>query len=746
MSSRIHPSGSSSRCIGMLLMALLLGGSASARADVSNTILRIEASNANGTGIYDLQITDPAVNWNPITQELSWTLAAPVDIIPDGTQLKTGQIVMKKAQIQSFQFMLETGSADTTLIVKSALLGFETIPSSEAKGKFSMSAGLWELQGDGGSIHALDPTMGVTVSQYNGFVPDGTVFGNGISDIVIGPSGSGGAFASSNTSVPPSGYLAVGADVSDMSLQLAFTLSRGDRAVGSGSYRMIHDCDNDGTPDSTEADTDGDGKINDCDNCPANANPGQEDQDSDGTGDLCDSDVDGDGFANGSDNCPLVSNPSQADTDSDGIGDACELDYDGDGVPDLTDNCPTISNPSQLDVDSDGDGDLCDADDDNDGVVDGNDNCPLDSNPSQTDNDSDGIGDACDNCPLDSNPDQVDNDGDGIGHSCDNCPLDVNPSQLDTDSDGDGDSCDNCPSVANPPQTDSDEDTVGNACDNCLELSNPDQGDSDSDGIGDACDTPNNPPPGGSSGGGGGGGGGFISDLPDTDGDGVIDLDDNCPNVGNTDQANADGDDFGDVCDICPLAEDDDQLDTDEDGVGDACDNCPLVANDTQGDGDNDGIGNICDNCFKVANPDQLDTDSDGQGDACEPVVAPPSEPLDSDADGVADELDNCPADANPDQADSDADGLGDACDIPIAAPDNTNDNIVVIIDEDEPPVTEPTEQNDNTIDEPVDDLIEPALTPDASSGCGACGAGAPASLLMLMGLWLAWSTRRRIE
>lgn len=72
------------------------------------------------------------------------------------------------------------------------------------------------------------------------------------------------------------------------------------------------------------ADADGDGVADEADNCPTNANPGQEDLDLDGQGDVCDPDRDGDGVANEADNCAGVANAGQQDADGDGVGDACD--------------------------------------------------------------------------------------------------------------------------------------------------------------------------------------------------------------------------------------------------------------------------------------------------------------------------------------------------------------------------------------------------------------------------------------
>jgi hypothetical protein len=59
-------------------------------------------------------------------------------------------------------------------------------------------------------------------------------------------------------------------------------------------------------------------------------------------------------------------------------------------------------------------------------------------------------------------------------------------------------------------------------------------------------------------------------------------------------------------------------FDSDNDGIPNVQDNCPNIANPDQADSDGDGVGDVCDNCVNVSNPDQLDTDHDGKGDACE--------------------------------------------------------------------------------------------------------------------------------
>ena len=111
----------------------------------------------------------------------------------------------------------------------------------------------------------------------------------------------------------------------------------------------------------------------------------------------------------------------------------------------------------------------------------------------------------------------------------------------------------------------------------------------------------------------------YVSPVYDTDGDGIPDDVDNCPNMVNQDQTDSDNDGIGDVCDVCPNDSDNDK---DKDGVCGNVDNCPTIFNEEQTNSDTDSYGDTCDNCPNIANEDQTDTDGNGVGDACDPDIS----------------------------------------------------------------------------------------------------------------------------
>jgi hypothetical protein len=216
-------------------------------------------------------------------------------------------------------------------------------------------------------------------------------------DFQVAPSaGPHGSIAPSSPQTVAMGTTARFTVTPDPGYQASVAGSCGGTLVGNGytTNSVIADCTV--AASFSPLDTDNDGIADGLDNCPRQANPGQQDADGDRVGDACD-------------NCSAVANPGQANHDTDALGDACDPDDDNDGLPDAWETTHRLDplDPADAGRDLDGDGltnsreyalgtDPRDEDTDDDGVRDAPDNCPLVANPGQEDADNDGVGNACD--------------------------------------------------------------------------------------------------------------------------------------------------------------------------------------------------------------------------------------------------------------------------------------------------------------------------------------------------------------
>jgi len=174
--------------------------------------------------------------------------------------------------------------------------------------------------------------------------------------------------------------------------------------------------------------------------------------------------------------------------------------------------------------------------------------------------------------------------------------------------------------------------------------------------------------------------------IPDTDGDGIEDSRDICPEVAGVEAFNGcpdtDGDGLEDKLDQCPNVAGPKETqgcpDADGDGVSDDIDKCPQDAGTLQGcpDSDEDGIADNEDKCpnekgtRETEGCPSIDTDKDGvfdHLDQCPTIAGTINGCPDADGDGIKDSEDKCPNAKGEGRfngcPDTDGDGIDDSVD-----------------------------------------------------------------------------------
>lgn len=206
-----------------------------ALADISDIVLRIEATNEMGTAVFEGHLSDG--DFYP-GGEYIWESRTPIMMLNQSGQviatLNAAYVRCVEDPVVQVNFSVSAGSLMTSFTVNSPLLSFATINNAAARA----SAGITVTDTDGnGATAAAANQPAMYLSQYNGFVPGGTLF----ADLISGPIVAA-AFdsASANASSPGGGlFTPIANPVSDMSARYRFTLTANDEASGTSSYEIV---------------------------------------------------------------------------------------------------------------------------------------------------------------------------------------------------------------------------------------------------------------------------------------------------------------------------------------------------------------------------------------------------------------------------------------------------------------------------------------------------------------------------
>jgi len=220
--------------------SVLFAGSPSAE------FIRIEATNGAGTAVFS--VPSAAVPFNAATQQWEWSSGL-VTLMDGGTpvaNLNSASLTIGASfNVLALNFNVDSGLTDTFFTITTGTLSFPTVFQPLG----GVSGGLNVVDQDpefgGGVLMMGQLADGANADKafradYNGAVPTGTTLFTGVESVANDPgelSGSSGAFGTPNGGA--GGLAPLGVPVSDMSMQLGFSLSAADNATGTATYGII---------------------------------------------------------------------------------------------------------------------------------------------------------------------------------------------------------------------------------------------------------------------------------------------------------------------------------------------------------------------------------------------------------------------------------------------------------------------------------------------------------------------------
>lgn len=207
-------------------MLAMAGFSVATWADVSAVVFEVQATNNDGTAVYQVSASD--LEWSPQYDAWVWNLAemlelqdAEGDIIGI---LSGGSVRYKDDPFIALGFSAQAGGSPTTFTFSSALLSFPTINPATATASAGLT--LTDTGGNGALLTGNGWGGGSFEADYN----NGTPFVSFIPSLSVPNGSTAGAGNQPSTLLGP---------VFNMQSFFAFTLSAEDLASGTSSFNVI---------------------------------------------------------------------------------------------------------------------------------------------------------------------------------------------------------------------------------------------------------------------------------------------------------------------------------------------------------------------------------------------------------------------------------------------------------------------------------------------------------------------------
>jgi hypothetical protein len=238
------------RLIGAIGVGVVLAAAQSASANPfdPSQFFTIAVSDSTGTGTFEISMAD--AHWDVPGERIVWQQdAAPLPIPDDrgGTAIATmvnASFAIQfapRAMIEMNFGLLNGGPETISVAAQTPLLSFPTIVAADAAARSEVSFDLTDGPDGYAAMYSTASPVGVGAvrGRTNGAGAAGDMFSHLFYSVSVeGLPGQSAGSISTSQSFPNFGYQAVGHDISNMSMDIGYTLTPGDVLMTSTSMEL----------------------------------------------------------------------------------------------------------------------------------------------------------------------------------------------------------------------------------------------------------------------------------------------------------------------------------------------------------------------------------------------------------------------------------------------------------------------------------------------------------------------------